>query len=174
MHWNLAGQVDRYGIRTEALAFVPIFLVVFSVIFGFIGLIAASRLGSNTIRALNIISAAVAGLMVVVHIGLLSANTQSVPNSLPLIMPGLLVVLGFAIKGVEPNPFVGIRVSWTMNNPSVWRKTHDRASKLWLVGGVISLALGLIGAPIAIPIGIFIFCVLYPLLDSYLISKSQS
>ena len=30
-----------------------------------------------------------------------------------------------------PNPWMGVRVSWTMNNERVWDKTHDFAAILW-------------------------------------------
>lgn len=173
MHWNIAGQVDRYGSKWEGLLFMPIFMLFLAIVFGLVGIVAGKRLRPNTIRALNIVSAATVVFMLAIHAAIISGNPQKLPTILPAFLTGLLLVLGFAIRGVEPNPFVGIRVPWTMNSPTTWRKTHDRASKLWIAGGLIGLVLCVIGVPIVVPILIFSFALLYPILDSYMISKSS-
>ncbi len=173
VHWNLAGQVDRYGSKWEGLLFVPIFMLVLATVFALIGVVAGKRLRPNTVRALNIVSAALVAFMVAIHSLILSGNPQGIPAMMPAFLTGLLMVLGFAIKGVEPNPFVGIRVPWTMNSPTTWRKTHDRASKLWIFGGLLGLILSAVGVSLVIPILIFTFALLYPILDSYMISKSS-
>ncbi|MBI1333556.1 MAG: DUF1648 domain-containing protein [Armatimonadetes bacterium] len=172
MHWNLAGQVDRYGSRWEGLLFIPIMSLVLSFVFMLIGAVSGSRLRQNTVKALNIISAAMMTFFLVIHNFMLSAQPDRIPGMIPGGLACLMVVMGFAIKDVEPNPFVGIRVPWTMNNPLVWRKTHDRASRLWIVGGAVALVLALLHAPTILPIAVFVGLILYPMLDSYRISKT--
>jgi len=172
MHWNLNMQVDRYGSRMEALFFVPIFLAAFCGIFTLIGVISSSRLKFNTVRAINIISAAIVVLFLVIHNLILSQNPGGMAGVFPFLFPSLLLVLGFAMNGVEPNPWVGIRVPWTMSNPMVWRMTHERASKLWVYGGALGLILAILKMPVYMPILIFAGCLLYPLFDSYRISKT--
>ncbi len=172
MHWNLNMQVDRYGSRTEALLFIPIFLVVFCGIFSLIGVVSSTRLKFNTVKALNIISAAIVVFFLLIHNSMLSQNPDAMAGMFPFLFPSLLLVLGVAMNGVEPNPWVGIRVPWTMSNPMVWRITHERASKLWAYGGVIGLILAMLKTPIFVPVLIFVGCILYPVFDSYRISKS--
>jgi hypothetical protein len=60
-----------------------------------------------------------------------------------------------------------------MNSPMVWRKTHERASKLWMIGGLIGFFVAIMGGQTTVPILIFIACIFYPLADSYRISKSN-
>ena len=172
MHWNLAGQVDRYGSRAEALWLMPGMMLGMALIFGMIGVISGKRLQVNATKAMNIVSAGIVVFLLVIHNTLLSQSKTDILTILPAMLCGLLLLMGFAIKGVEPNPFVGIRVSWTMNSPMVWRITHDRASKLWIAGGTVGLLLSFAGMNAAVPILIFTGCTLYPVLDSYRISKT--
>ena len=172
MHWGFNGQPDRYGSRWEALLFVPIMLLVMSVVFGLVGLVSGNRLKINATKGINIVAAAVVLFMLVIHKLLLSQDHAAIPNLIPFLLSGLLVVLGFAMKGVEPNPFIGIRVPWTMNSPMVWRLTHDRASRLWMFAGAVGLIFSLAGGNTLAPIIIFVFSILYPLFDSYRISKT--
>jgi len=172
MHWDINMHVDRYGSRMEALLFVPIMLAVFCGVFSFIGVISSSRLKFNTVKALNIFSAAIVVFFLLIHNSMLLQNPDALPGIFPFLFPSLLLVLGFAMNGVEPNPWVGIRVPWTMSNPMVWRISHERASKLWVYGGAIGLILAILKMPIFVPILIFVGCLLYPLFDSYRISKS--
>ncbi len=172
MHWNLAGQVDRYGSKWEALLFMPFFMVFFALVFFLVAVVSGTRLGERTVRALNIIAGSVAVLLICIHNIVLSGSPMSIPTFFPFMFSGLLIVMGFAIKGVEPNPFVGIRVPWTMNNREVWRMTHDRASKLWMWSGICSLALAVMGVHFVVPVLFFTVAILWPILDSYRISKT--
>ena len=172
MHWNLSGQVDQYGSRSEALYFMPILLAFMAVVFGLVGVVSGSRLKANAAKGINVISVASVASMLLLHNTMISQNPSVVPAMLPVLLSALLVVMGFAIKGVEPNPFIGIRVPWTMSSPMVWRLTHERASRLWIIGGVLGLVFAIVGAPLWVSILILAGCTCYPLLDSYRISKS--
>lgn len=174
MHWNINGQVDRYGSKWEGLLFVPIFMLFMALIFGLVGMVGSKRLRINTIKALNVIAVAVAFMFVIIHYMILSGEPSKMLFLVPMMLSGLLVVLGIAVKDVEPNPFVGIRVPWTMNSPTTWRITHQRASKLWIVAGLVCIVLSFLHAPFWFPIVIFAGSVLYPLIDSYKISRTVS
>lgn len=173
IHFDLSGKVDGYASSNHALWFMPIFLLGFSAVFGLVGIVGGVRLPMNATRGLNVVAFAVSVFMVVLHNMLLEQNTGAVPMMIPMFLSVLLIVIGYAMKGIEPNPFIGIRVPWTMNSPMVWRKTHERASKLWMIGGLVAFCFAIVGAPIVVPILLFVGCILYPLLDSYRISKAR-
>jgi uncharacterized membrane protein len=158
MHWNASGHVDRYGNRSEALLFIPIFMLVFAAVFGLIGLISGVRLKVSATKGINIVSAAMVVFFLVVHNSLLLNSQDAMPHMIPFLFSGLLLILGIAIKGIEPNPFIGIRVPWTMKSPMV-------------CSGVISIILCFVGTSIFITIGIFAIVLVYPIFDSYNISK---
>ncbi|HAP01539.1 MAG TPA: hypothetical protein DCQ93_06390 [Bacteroidetes bacterium] len=54
----------------------------------------------------------------------------------------ILVLIFFSIMGnfmrtIRSNYFAGIRTPWTLENETVWRKTHEFSGRLWFYGGLI-------------------------------------
>ncbi|MCV6631065.1 MAG: SdpI family protein, partial [Flavobacteriaceae bacterium] len=56
----------------------------------------------------------------------------------------LFLVLGNFFKTIQPNYFVGIRTPWTLEHPTVWKKTHILGGKLWFVGGLVLVVLAFV------------------------------
>ncbi len=56
---------------------------------------------------------------------------------------GLFMVLGNYLKAVKPNYFVGVRTPWTLENETVWKKTHNVTAKLWVTLSAIVLIIQL-------------------------------
>lgn len=44
--------------------------------------------------------------------------------------------LGNLFNSLKPNYFVGIRTPWTLENETVWRKTHQWGGRVWVIGGL--------------------------------------
>ncbi len=74
---------------------------------------------------------------------LYASKTGEMKNSSMLfaIVGGLFAVLGNYFQTVRPNYFIGIRTPWTLENEEVWKKTHRLAGKIWMIGGVLIVAL---------------------------------
>jgi uncharacterized membrane protein len=51
----------------------------------------------------------------------------------------LVFFLGIFLGNVKRNWFVGIRTPWTLADDRVWDKTHKLGSKLFKVGGIVTL-----------------------------------
>jgi uncharacterized membrane protein len=49
----------------------------------------------------------------------------------------LFLVLGFLMKGIKPNYFVGIRLPWTLEDPKNWAATHRITAFVWQAGGIL-------------------------------------
>ncbi|HSC39385.1 MAG TPA: SdpI family protein, partial [Chitinophagaceae bacterium] len=84
------------------------------------------------------------GMVILVFISLLNLViiiSCSSPGHAPLkLMPSLIGLL-FAFTGnymssIKPNYFAGIRLPWTLNSESNWKKTHHLGGKLWFWGGL--------------------------------------
>ena len=67
---------------------------------------------------------------------------------------GLAVLLGIFLVGmgnylttVQPNYFVGIRTPWTLENPTVWARTHRVGGVAFCVAGGLMVALALMLPP---------------------------
>lgn len=52
--------------------------------------------------------------------------------------------LGNLMHSIKPNYFVGIRVPWALENEENWRLTHQLASKIWFIGGLVLAVVALL------------------------------
>src|SRR5262245_15418514 len=141
VHWNIHGEVDRYGGRLEGLLLLPVIAlgVYLSMLLlpridpgranyeGFAGTYATIRLA---------ILVVLAGVYSVV---LLSMQGRLVDRGtvISLLVGAMLVLIGNVLGKVRPNWFVGIRTPWTLSSKLSWTHTH-RAGR-WIL-----IALGLL------------------------------
>ena len=61
----------------------------------------------------------------------------------------LLVGLGVAMPHIEPNYTFGVRIPWTLNDSDNWRRTHRFAGPVFVVMGVVTLALSFFSAALS-------------------------
>jgi hypothetical protein len=95
----------------------------------------------------------------------------------------LLAILGVMVAGmgnylttVKPNWLVGIRTPWTLENETVWRKTHRLGGRLMVAGGLLSAVLALV-IPMPYTIGVFTAIILIssfiPVVYSYVYFRQE-
>ena len=74
-------------------------------------------------------------------------DTTAIPLDLimGLGMGLLFVVMGNYLPTVKPNRTFGIRVPATFRNEEVWKKTHRFAGRAYVLGGVFTMIMTLIG-----------------------------
>lgn len=66
----------------------------------------------------------------------------------------LIVFIGFYLRRLEPNNFVGVRTPWTLKDVGIWRETHRVAGLLWIFVG-IGIIVG--GIFLTVVSGVFLF-----------------
>lgn len=47
------------------------------------------------------------------------------------------VLMGNYFPTIKHNYFIGLRTPWTLEKKEVWRKTHQMAGPLWMIGGLL-------------------------------------
>lgn len=88
----------------------------------------------------------------------------------------LFIFIGYMLRQVKRNWFIGIRTPWTLSSDSVWDKTHQLGSILFTASGAFAIFGGLFGGMIAfwllfIPlIGSTLFLVIY----SYILYRDEA
>jgi uncharacterized membrane protein len=146
VHWNIRGEVDRYGGRFEGLFIVPLVAA---------GLYVLLRmLPKVDPRAANyrefagpyaIIRCALIAFMAVVHALLLLAALGR-PIPIGPVVSGLvgilLIIIGALMSRIKPNWFVGVRTPWTLSSDLSWTKTHRLAARLLPLSGVAVMLAG--------------------------------
>jgi immunity protein, SdpI family len=147
MHWNINGEIDRYGDKME-LILIPILLplliyVIFLVIPKIDPKNKLNKMGNKlqTIKILLTTFMSILALFIIY-----SVKNQSIenPNYIVLSIGVLYIILGNYFKTIKANYFIGIRTPWTLENETVWKETHKLGGKMWFIGGIIVVLSSLI------------------------------
>ena len=177
VHWNLQGEIDRYGSKFE-LVLIPILLPLLSyVIFLIVPYIDPKGKIKNMGAKYGHLKMFITLLMSIISIFILY-NIKNQPGSSPnYIIPLLgvfLIIFGNYFQTLKANYFIGIRTPWTLENEIVWKKTHRITGKLWFLGGlVLLLGSSILDGQISIKFGLGIITLisLFPILYSYLLFR---
>lgn len=173
MHYDVSGQVDRYGSKMELLAFsagVPLGVYLLFLVIPMIDPKGKIKAMGNKFFQLKL----------VILIALSAISFYSIYSSLPgaefkpsllfVILGLLFAFLGNYFQSVRPNYFIGIRTPWTLENETVWRDTHRLGGRIWTVGGLIIAVTGLFIEPaqfLYFFTGIIAIMVLVPVIYSF-------
>lgn len=151
VHWNLAGEVDRYGGKAEGLLILPGMALLIYVLLRALPRLDPRRenyarfAGSYTAMRLGIL-----GLLFAID-GVMLLTLRGVAVDVGLVVGGLvgllLVGLGMLLPRFQPNWFAGIRTPWTLSSDRVWQQTHALGGKLFVVMGLLVILAGLSKAP---------------------------
>lgn len=147
MHWNIRGEIDRWGNKQE-LILIPVLLPLLTyIILSLVPLIDPKKnirkMGNKYLQLKFYLTAFMSGLAI--YILYLAKTTATGNFNLLFPMIGLLImILGNYFKTIKPNYFIGIRTPWTLEHESVWKDTHDLGGKLWFTGGILIIFLSFV------------------------------
>jgi uncharacterized membrane protein len=140
LHWNYKGEIDNYGGKTTLLM-IPFLLPIltYSLFLIIPNIDPKGKLNNmgNKLDHLKFLMTLFSSILALLI--LYSAKTGSVMkmNLIPVLVGGLLMVLGNYFKTIKPNYFIGIKTPWTLNNDNNWKLTHEYSGKVWIMGGLI-------------------------------------
>jgi len=147
MHWNIKGEIDRFGEKSELLL-IPILLPLLTyIIFLIVPKIdpknKISKMG-NKYQHIKILLTTFMSILALFIIYTAKNQSFANPNYIVLIIGVLYIILGNYFKTIKANYFIGIRTPWTLENETVWKETHKLGGKMWFVGGIIVVSSSLI------------------------------
>jgi uncharacterized membrane protein len=171
VHWNLQGDVDRYGGKFEGLMLLPLIAVGISLLLRFIPAMDPKKENFAQFgKVYSIIRVAVTLLMAVIHVAILGTVlgfTIDMGLAVSLGVGSLLIVLGNFMGKIRPNWFVGVRTPWTLSSKKSWVKTHRMSGWLFILMGLAVVATGLtqskyaLGIMLALVLGGSLWAVIY-------------
>jgi uncharacterized membrane protein len=144
MHFDINGDPDRYGNKSE-LALVTGILFVVSLgvyyLMANIHRIDPKRYAQDNTNRFRKIGFAVTVFMSALTCFIIysSINGGSKMDT-SLILAAvclLLAVIGNYMPNLKPNYFAGMRLPWTLEDPDNWKATHALAGKIWFIGGIL-------------------------------------
>jgi len=144
-HWNIKGEIDNWGSKNSAfiLSSLPIFTYLMMVIIPKIDpKNKLLQMGSKYTQLKFILVAFMSVLAITILHYTKTQNTEGF--KIELLMGLLFMALGNYFQTVKPNYFIGIKTPWTLENETVWKKTHQMGGKLWVAGGILIIIFNLL------------------------------
>jgi uncharacterized membrane protein len=144
VHWNIAGQVDRWGGKFEGLMAIPLLALGIYVLMLVLPRFDPGRAnydafsGPYTILRFGIL-VVLAALEVLILLWVRGVHA-SIGVWVPLLVGALFVVIGNLLGKVRPNWFVGIRTPWTLSSKVSWTRTHRAGGWLFILMGALLMA----------------------------------
>jgi len=177
IHWNLAGQPDRWGGRFEGLLAVPFAALGLYLLMLLLPRVDPGRANYATfasayanVRLLVLLF--FAGLQVTLALAA-RGRPVNVAVIAPLMLGGLLVLIGNLMGKLRPNWFVGIRTPWTLSSKASWTRTHRVGGWMLIVSGLLVMSCAVFRNP-AYELGVGIVCgafIVFLIIHSYFVWK---
>lgn len=180
-HWNVNDQVDGYMSKFWGVFLMPLISIGMLLLFLVIPNIDPLKANIAQFReTFNIFITLIVAFMLYIH-GLTltwSLGYQGFQMSAAMLpfMGVLFIAVGHMLRRAKRNFFIGIRTPWTLSSDSVWDKTHQLGSILFMLSGAFAIAGSFFGGRTAfwlifVPlIGSTLFLVIY----SYVLYRNET
>lgn len=177
VHFNIKGEADRYGGKTEFLLTISGLILLAILIYLFLPLIhkidPKKTAGENKTRLPRLAFGIALFLSFITCFVINSAETGNMKMNGNLFAAGLGLfwcLVGNYMYNIKSNYFIGIRLPWTLHDENNWKETHRLAGKLWFGAGLLIILTAFI-LPLSIVIRVLIIIsiltVLIPVVYSY-------
>jgi uncharacterized membrane protein len=179
-HWNASDEVDGTMSKLWGVALMPLIATGMLLLFIFIPSMDPLKANVAQFReTFNLFIVFIVAFMLYVN-GLTlawSLGYRFQMSSALLPMMGLLFIfIGYMLRKAKRNFFIGIRTPWTLSSDTVWDKTHQLGSILFMASGACAIVGGFFGGMTAfwlmfVPlIGSTLFLVIY----SYVLYRNET
>ena len=173
VHWDAAGDVNRYGSRLEGTLLLPVVILLIALLIPALPRIDPRKANYEKFRpTYHLVMNATLTLMLAVH---LVALGTALGFNLPMerllsVGTGILfIILGNTLPRARPTWMFGIRTPWTLSNDRVWERTHRVGGYLMFAAGVVILISAFLPAG-SLSIGLLIGSVVVASLGSVIYS----
>ncbi|HVA58870.1 MAG: SdpI family protein [Gemmatimonadaceae bacterium] len=143
MHWGINGQPNGYGSRLVGAFLMPLIALA---IWGFMrGLPLIDPRRANYAKfqgTYDLVVDAVITLLVAVHVAVIGAALGwpiRIDRVMPVVVGGMLLLLGNVMPRARSNWWFGIRTPWTLSSDTVWTKTHRVGGYLMTAAGIVTV-----------------------------------
>jgi uncharacterized membrane protein len=148
MHFNIQGEVDRWGDRAEAAGVLGLIAAI-TLIAGWALAFDARRRDAGRARRralawgqflLLATTSIVAGMLFVLASGGVGSATSG-PHIVFMAVCIVFAVIGAVVGKVPPNALVGVRTPWSLTSRLAWEKSNRLAGRLFFWTGMAGLLL---------------------------------
>lgn len=151
VHWNLQGEVDRYGSRLEGALFLPVLMLAVWGMMRILPKLDPKRANYPRMQATYelVITLSLAG-MLAMHLVIVAVSLGypvPIDTVIPVVVGVMLIAIGNVLPRAKPNWWFGVRTPWTLSNERVWVRTHRVAGYSLALAGVALVVAAFASAP---------------------------
>lgn len=178
-HWNAAGEIDGYMSKFWGVFLIPIISIALAGLFLIIPNIDPLKANIAQFRStFNWFIVVFVVYMLYLYALTLFAALGTSFNMTLMLLPavGLLFIgIGYLMNGAKRNFFIGIRTPWTLSSDTVWDETHKLGSKLFMLGGVVTILCAFLGeSGIWIMLVAMLGAAFVPIIYSYVLYQRET
>ncbi|HQU37645.1 MAG TPA: SdpI family protein [Anaerolineales bacterium] len=178
-HWNAAGEIDGYMSKFWGVFLIPIISIALAGLFLIIPNIDPLKANIAQFRStFNWFIVVFVVYMLYLYALTLFAALGTSFNMTLMLLPavGLLFIgTGYLMNGAKRNFFIGIRTPWTLSSDTVWDETHKLGSKLFMLGGVVTILCAFLGeSGIWIMLVAMLGAAFVPIIYSYVLYQRET
>jgi uncharacterized membrane protein len=149
-HWNANDQVDGYMSKFWGVFLLPLMTLGMFALFMAVPNIDPLKANIAQFReTFNLFIVLIIAFMLYVYGLTLAWNLgyQDFNMSAAMLpfMGVLFIAIGFMLRKAKRNFFIGIRTPWTLSSDTVWDKTHQLGSILFMASGAFAIIGGFFG-----------------------------
>lgn len=174
-HWDINGEVDGWSSRGFAVFGFPCLLLVLHWVC-FLASMADPKRDAYTKKMLTlvlwicpVISLLVGSLIYTKCLG----YDLNVGVVMSMIVGLMFLIIGNLLPKMRQSYTMGIKLPWTLANEENWNKTHRFSGKVWVIGGIITMATAFVGS-FWILLGVLIVMVALPTIYSFRLHLKQN
>jgi len=178
-HWNFAGVADGYSSRNfHALFFPALILFIYIMMLVMPYLDPKKENYAKFAKVYHIFKALLVAVLFVVFSVATLVNLGWSINVGPVIagtIGVMMIIMGYYLRDIHENWFIGIRTPWTMSSPVVWEKTHKLGSWLFMFFGLVLIVMPYLPQALAVILLVIsvLALILGTVLYSYLIYREE-
>ena len=174
-HWNINGEVDAWSSKPFAVFGFPGILLAIHWVCIFVSSAdpSSKNYHPKMIQLVLWICPAISLLINSLVYTTALGYHLAVETVMPLLVGLMFIIVGNLLPKCRQSYTMGIKLPWTLANEENWNKTHRMAGKLWVAGGVLTMATAFLGS-FWILMGILIVMVAVPTVYSYRLYKIQT
>jgi immunity protein, SdpI family len=149
-HWNFRNQPDGYSAKWTLFLIGPGLMAGIMLLWRFLPWLSPKNFEVDGFRStyfqiMLILVCLLAYINAVVLLWAGSAKSLNVGGAVVGGLCLLFALLGNLLGKVRRNFYIGVRTPWSLANERVWNATHRFAAKTFVAGGLVGLALTVVG-----------------------------
>jgi immunity protein, SdpI family len=160
IHWDMHGNVNGYGGKFEGLLLIPVIALIIYAVFALAPKLDPLHANYESFQgAFTLLRFAILFFLAVIQAIVylwISGHPTPMNVIIPILVGALFIVLGFVLRKLRPNWFMGVRTPWTLMSRLSWTKTHAAAQWVFTVAGLWFMIAGFVNSPKAM-IGAIVF-----------------